>query len=280
VGVYGAPPTSAILPLVEREGIPFVAPITSQNLTNPMRSEIFVVRPTAEMEAEFLLGHLLQDLGIKDIGVFYQDDAYGKAGLAGVSKLLAARGVSLRVSGSYQRNTTDVDVAARSLSTIRPKAVMIFGQPFATSAFIKKCLDAGFKPIFIATAPILGTSAFLKDMAGLSFDLFADLVAPLSSDDSVPFVKRHQIDMQAAGFADVSQASLEGYIAATVFVEGLRKAGPNLTRLTFKAALEQITDLEVGGQRVSFTPSDHQGLKKLFLARIKDGKLIMVPDMK
>ena len=71
----------------------------------------------------------------------------------------------------------------------------------------------------------------------------------------------------------VSYSAMEGYMAAKVLVEGLRRAGPNLTRERFIQALESIRDYDLGGVVVSFGPKDHTGSEYVETTIIgKDGR--------
>ena len=69
--------------------------------------------------------------------------------------------------------------------------------------------------------------------------------------------------------------TMEGYIAAKVFVEGLRKAGKNLTRQSFTEALEHAGRIDVGGFEVKFTSNSHNGSSFVDTTIIKsDGKFM------
>lgn len=65
---------------------------------------------------------------------------------------------------------------------------------------------------------------------------------------------------KAKGQSDVSPAMLEGFAAAKVLVEGMRRAGPKPSREKIQAALEGMQKLDIGGLEVSYSPKDHSGL--------------------
>lgn len=79
--------------------------------------------------------------------------------------------------------------------------------------------------------------------------------------------------------ADVGYTSLEGYIDAAVFVAALRDAGPQPTRLELVKALEAL-NLDLGGFKVTFSPSNHQGSDAVFLIEIRGGKTVPVETMR
>ena len=85
-------------------------------------------------------------------------------------------------------------------------------------------------------------------------------VVPSYFKRSVAVVKEYQAATEAAfGTKDFSYTSLESYIAAKVLVEGLRRAGPNPTREKLLTALDSISNYDVGGYLVSFSPTNHNG---------------------
>ena len=75
------------------------------------------------------------------------------------------------------------------------------------------------------------------------------------------------------GLGEVSPAMLEGFAAAKVLVEGLRRAGANPSRAKLQMALEGIRKLDIGGLEVSYSPEDDTGLEFADLSIIgTDGK--------
>ena len=91
-----------------------------------------------------------------------------------------------------------------------------------------------------------------------------------------PVVKEYQQLLEAStGKQDFSFTSLEGFIAAKVLVEGLRRAGNDLTREKFITAMETLRDFDLGGYLVNFTPTDHNGSRFVELTVIgKDERFL------
>jgi len=111
------------------------------------------------------------------------------------------------------------------------------------------------------TSPSWGPRRWPRNSAR-SGQVLERLIAPRSSPPSTPPHHRAQVQGGAGkNFPGEKPdfVSLEGYIAATVFVEALKRAGPNPTTDSVIAALEGIQGLEIGiGTPVSFGPSEHQ----------------------
>ena len=83
--------------------------------------------------------------------------------------------------------------------------------------------------------------------------------------------------MKAAGFSDIDHIyAFEGYVNAAIFVEGLRGAGPALSRNSFRKALESMTDVDLGGIKIGYSPIDHKAIKNPFMAKLVGNKLVPV----
>ena len=73
----------------------------------------------------------------------------------------------------------------------------------------------------------------------------------------------------------------EGFVNAKILVEGLRRAGRELSREGFIDAIDTLDRYFVGiGAKISFGPNDHQGLEQVYFTKIKDGKVSMFTDWK
>jgi branched-chain amino acid transport system substrate-binding protein len=90
-GYIGTPTSVAALPLATKARMPFFAPFTgAMALREPFSKTTFHVRASYNDETALIVKQLT-NLGLKKIAVFYQNDAYGKAGLDGVTLALAAQ---------------------------------------------------------------------------------------------------------------------------------------------------------------------------------------------
>jgi len=90
---------------------------------------------------------------------------------------------------------------------------------------------------------------------------------------NAPIVREYQKLLQ--GKAEPSYVSLEGFIAAKVFVEGVKRAGKDLTREKLIGAMEGMHSYDTGGYAVSFGPNDHNGSKFVELTVLRrDGKIM------
>lgn len=271
-GYVGTPTAAAILPLINREKIPFFGPFTgAEFLRHPVNRNIFNVRASYFDETEAQIRYLTEKRGMKKIAVFLQNDAYGLAGKGGVVKALKKRGLSLLAEGRYERNTIEVDAGLAEVKKANPDAVIMVGTYKAMAAFIKKAKDQGLEAVFLNVS-FVGTAALLKELGGAGEGVIISQVMPSPLDSSLPLVKEYRKEMKAADFGEYDYTDLEGYMGAAVLVEILKRAGRALTRESFIAAAESL-EANVGGLHLAYRPQDHQAMKKVYLTRISGGRV-------
>lgn len=259
-GYVGTPTSNAALPIFTSAKVPFFAPFTGAlSLREPFNRNIFHIRASYIEETEHLVDQLVR-VGVKNIAAFYQNDAYGQAGLDGVQRALAKRSMTLADSATVERNSKNVGAAAQSLLVKRPDAIIQVSTYAASAALVRQMRSAGYtgqfhNVSFVGSQPL--ASALGVDGPGVG----VSQVVPFPWKPSNPVVAEYTRALRKAGRGEPNFSSLEGYIAAKVFAEGLRRAGPDLSRERFIAALESITlkNYDIGFP-VEFSATRHTGV--------------------
>ncbi|MGE0357379.1 MAG: ABC transporter substrate-binding protein [Burkholderiales bacterium] len=258
-GYVGTPTSAASLPIFTEAKVPFVGPFTgAELLRTPLNRYIFNVRASYYDETEAIVQHLTA-MSVDKIAVFYQNDAYGQAGLAGVERALAKRKLQVAAKGTVERNTVEVAKAVADIRKAEPQAVVMISAYKSCAAFIKEMKRAGSDPTFWNVS-FVGSKALAAELDKEGRGVQISQVVPFPWDSSVPVVKEYRKLLDTAK-AEPGFGTLEGYIAAKVMVEGLRRAGRNLTRESFIRAMETLDPYDVGGFKVSYGPNDHNGSK-------------------
>jgi branched-chain amino acid transport system substrate-binding protein len=271
-GYVGTPTASAIVPIINKEKIPFFGPFTgAEFLRNPVNKYIYNVRASYFDEAEEQVRYLTAK-GIKKIGILFQNDAYGLAVKGGVIKALGKRTMTLSGEGHFERNTMEIDAGLATLKKERPEAVIMVGTYKAMAAFIKKAKSEGFNPVFLNVS-FVGTAALVKELGGAGEGVVITQVMPSPTDGSVPLVKQYRADMKTEGHHELDYTDLEGYVDAVAFAEILKKAGSNLTRDSFLAAAEGL-NANKDGMHFMFTEASHQAMENIYLTRISGSKVV------
>ncbi len=272
-GYVGTPTSNAALPLFTEAKVPFIGAFTgAESLRDPQNRYIFNVRASYFDETEQIVDSLVNQ-GVKKIAVFYQNDAYGKAGLAGVEKAMNKRGLPIIASATVERNTIDVAAAVQQLSKADPAAVIMISAYKSCSAFITAMKRANAYPRFWNMS-FVGSKALVNELgdenargAGIS------QVVPLPWSTAIPIVAEYQ--KKIGDEKNYSFTSLEGYIAAKVLVEGLKKAGRNLTRESLVDAMGSLGTIDLGGFKVSYSPVNHNGSSYVELTIVSRGGTFM-----
>jgi len=269
-GYVGTPTSQASLPIFTEAKVPFVGAFTgAELLRNPLNRYIFNVRASYFDETEAIVQHLTA-MSIDRIGVFYQNDAYGQAGLAGVERALKKRNLNVAAKGTVERNSSDVKKAVADMSKAQPQAIVMIGAYKGCAAFVREMKAAGSSPTFWNVS-FVGSKALAKELGDEGRGVQISQVVPFPWDSSVPVVKEYRKLIEDAK-AEPGFGTLEGFIAAKVMVEGLRRAGKKLDREAFIKAMETLDAYDVGGFRVSYGPENHNGSKFVDLTIISRGE--------
>ena len=267
-GYVGTPTSNAALPIFTEAKIPFIGAFTgAQSLRDPFNRYIFNVRASYFDETEEIVGHLLQQ-GINKIAVFYQNDAYGKAGLAGVERAMKKRKLEIVTTATVERNTIDVAAAVATISKSKTDAVIMISAYKSCAAFIKALKFAGGLQQFWNVS-FVGSKALSNELGDEGRGVQISQVVPFPWSDSIPIVREYQ--KLIGGRESYSFTSLEGFIAAKVLVAGLKRAGKNLTRETLVDGLASMGKVDLGGFTVHYTPTNHNGSNFVDLTIIARG---------
>lgn len=258
IGSVGTPTGIAAVPILTEAQVPLVGMFTgAQALREPLNRQVFHVRASYFDETERIVQHLTT-LGIKKIAVFYQNDAYGKAGLEGVERALTRRKLKPTAIATVERNTVDVGKSLDIILKSQPEVVVQVSAYKSCAAFIKQARARGYGGQFFNVS-FVGSKALADELGKVGQGVVISQVVPFPYLPITPVVREYQQQMTAAGEKNFDFSSMEGYLTARVFVEGLRRAGRNPTRELLIGALETLHDVNLGGFIVNFSPKNHQG---------------------
>ena len=273
-GYVGTPTCLAALPLVIEAGLPFFGPFTgAEALRDPFHKTVFHLRASYYDETALIVKQLTS-LGLKKIAVFYQDDAYGKAGLEGVRRALKAQSLEPVALGTFARNTVDIAAAVKAIAPAIPDAIVQIGAYQACAAFIRAARKAGYGGTFFNVS-FVGTQALADELGREGLGIVVSQVMPFPFSTTTP-ISREYLDAvrKAGGDAQPNYSSMEGYLAAKVFAEGLKRAGRNPSREALVNGLESIQKADFGGFIVNFGPRDHVASRFVELSMLTaDGKV-------
>ena len=273
-GYVGTPTCLAALPLVTDAKVPFFGPFTgAEALREPFHKSVFHLRASYYDETALIVRQLTA-LGLKKIAVFYQNDAYGKAGLEGVTRALKAQDLAPVALGTVERNTVNVAQAVKDIASKMPDAVVQISAYKACAAFIREARKAGYGGTFFNVS-FVGTQALADELGKEGRGIVISQVMPFPFSTTTS-ISREYLDAvkKAGGDAQPNYSSMEGYLAAKVLAEGLKRAGRNPSREALVSGLESIQKMDFGGFSVEFGPKNHVASRFVDLSMLtEDGKV-------
>lgn len=258
-GYVGTPTSLAAVPLFNQAKVPFFAPFTgAESLRQPFNRLAFHVRASYYDETALIVRQLV-NLGIKKIAVFHQNDAYGKAGLDGVNKALAEHKLPLAGAATVERNSVDVAAAVEKLVAAKPDAVVQIAAYGASAAFVRAARKAGFGGTFYNVS-FVGTQALADELGKDGAGVVVSQVVPSPYQPSRQITREFLDAIKKAGDkVQPNYSSMEGFLAARIFTEGLRQAAASgkISRDSFISGMEGLGTQVISGFPVSFGPNDH-----------------------
>jgi branched-chain amino acid transport system substrate-binding protein len=273
-GYVGTPTSAASLPIFTAAKVPFVGAFTgAESLRKPVNPYVFNVRASYFDETEAIVQHLTA-MSIDNIAIFYQNDAYGQAGLEGVNRALAKRNMKLSASATVERNTVDVGKAVATIGKAHAQAVIMISAYKSCAAFIREMKKAGESPTFWNVS-FVGSAALAKELGPDGRGVEISQVVPFPWDISTPVVREYKKLLEESKAGDPGFGSLEGFISAKVMVEGLKRAGRKLDRESFIHAMDSMSEYDAGGFKVGYSADNHSGSKFVDLTIIsRDEKFV------
>lgn len=270
IGSVGTPTSNATQPIAAAAGVPFIGPFTGvESLRNPHKPNVVNVRASYYQETEVMVERLTRDLGAKKIAIFYQDDAFGRAGLAGTRIAMDKRSMTLVAEGTFERNTTAVKMALIEIRRRKPDAVIMIGTYGPCADFIKLARSIDFRSRFINIS-FVGSDALAEALGPAGDGVYVTQVVPFPGDTSIPLVADYQAALKAL---DASEApgfvSLEGYIAGRLAVAALERISGEPTREKFLSAVTGGGAFDLGGMTLSYGDTNNQGANDVWLTVIR-----------
>lgn len=272
--VFGTPANTALLPNITQAGIPSIAPYTgSDAVRKPLNRYVFNVRAGYADETEKIIEHL-GVRGIDRIAIVYQNNAFGKDGLAAAEQALSKRKLKPHASATIESDAADAAQAAAALAASAPQAVLLITAGKPSAEFIKAYNKLAFGMQFF-TLSVMGTQASVAALGKEGVGVVVSQVVPFPFSATSGVVREYQQIMTKMGVKSWSFASMEGFLNAKVAVEGLKRAGRELTRERFLSALESMGRLDFDGYTVDFSRNNHQGSRYVELTVIsRDGRFL------
>jgi ABC-type branched-subunit amino acid transport system substrate-binding protein len=270
----GTPHAQALLPLLSEFRLPLVGPSTgAMALHEPVHSWVFNVRAPYQREAIKAVKHLAS-MGMTRVAMLQTDDSFGADCAAGADQGFAATGLKPVLVQKFPREKPDFAALATKVAQSDAQAVLYIGSSASVASGVKALRAAG-STAQVVTLSNNASEGFIKLLGEHARGVIVTQVFPNERAVTYRLIKEAQELAKARGLSGISPAMMEGFAAAKVLVEGLRRAGPKPTSAGLRDALESLNKFDLGGLEVSYSATDHSGLEFADLSIIgSDGKFM------
>jgi len=276
IGNVGTPTAEVAVPFTLEKKMLFFGPFTGAGLLrrDPPDRYVFNYRASYAEETAATVKYLVnvRRIPVDEIAVFAQQDGYGDAGFNGVAKMLRKynRNPDRTLRVGYKRNTIDVNEAVKTLRRSRHpvRAVVMVATYKAAAKFIEK-VKAERPDIIFSNVSFVGSQALADELmtygGRVAEGVMVTQVVPLPHSKATAALRYQELLPKYSLGERPDFVSLEGYLAASLLIEGLKRAGRNFTTETLVDALEDLRAIDLGvGATMGFGMSEHQASHKVW----------------
>jgi len=271
VSSQGTGAVMATVKFLTQNKVPLIFPFQGVPISG--QKTIFTSFTPYPNQSELVITWLVKVKGFKRIGILYQDDKYGYTFRDPAKKTLAKFGLKLAAAESYKRGAKDLSAQVAKLRNANLDACLLVATPPPGAAFIKEAHKQGWKDTKIISSGPLTDEKYINLSGGVGEGIWGLSLWPDPVHSNDPAVVEYREIVEKYGTdrdKTPNRYSLYGYFYAKLFVEGLKKAGKNLTRESYIAALEGIKGWENGIiPTVSFSADDHLAQNAGFMVEVQ-----------
>ncbi len=277
----GTPTAVKIIPMVQEAGIPMVGILSGARvLREPFQRYIINIRASYYEETGQLIDHFVQDLGITRVAIFYQYDEFGLDGLTGTEIALQKHGLQPVAKASYIRGSMNVEEGVDLICASDAEAVVMIGTYGPCAKFVRLVKQRKNAMIFHAVS-FVGAEELAKILGPEAEGIIVTQVVPPPWETMLLPAAGQYTRLLKRYFPeeDPSFVGFEGFLNAVVLVEGLKRAGTDLTRDGLIDSIEGIHQFSLQiANPLNYSPTDHQGLRYVYFTRIRDGKPALITN--
>lgn len=280
VSPLGTAPNLAVMDYLLEKGIPVVSPHSGISAwSDPHQPTYFALQPSYQVEGRILAQYVLEELKLKRVAVVAVEDQYGQEGLEAFSSEMKTAGLEPVTVIRHEVGESRPEEWAAALAEAAPELVLLYTYVKPASDLLAEAADAGLDPFWLGSYVLSGAEIF--QLAGVEASNGLRTTAYPSGPRSHRGERLYQNLMKRRYPGEIPGTHNRiGYAAAQLVVEGLKNAGPDLTRESFIRALEGL-EAWTGGvlPPVSYTSGDHRGLTVLALQRAINGRWVLDTGM-
>jgi branched-chain amino acid transport system substrate-binding protein len=264
------------------EQVPFmVMAATLDKISAPVSKYVFTTTPPGNTDGAEMIRFARSMPNVKRVAIVHHTDEWAAAKLEAVKAGLAQPGLELVADEVLDRNASDATTQVLHIKDSKPDVVLFVTYPAESAVFLRDSRKYGLNGPFIGTNGVTDLLDLANRAGGL--DAIRDVYASafLSGPVGSAALKDATLLLQSYFPKDKPQSvSFYGMSGAYAVIDALRRAGPDLTRASFIAALESTKDLPAGPAycRVTITPANHQGCLAQQMWTVRDGAIVALGE--
>jgi len=280
VNSLGTVPHAAVMEYLMKNNVPVVSPHANYTpFSKPVKNTYFAIQPNNEIFGTALARYATQRFKSKRVAVLYVDDAFGQELLGAVVAELKRNKVEPVLTVPHPGTETAFRPYVVRLQGANPDAVILLTYLVPSASILKEAEAVGFKPKWLATN--VQADVRMISLAGVSA-VEGLIVTGFAADPTLPnhsgaakfraLLQKYFAGELPSGFNEIA------YVGAMQAVEGLFRAGPNLTRERFIQALETLTNWDAEGlvPPITYARDDRRGITILYMTKFEKGNMVFV----
>lgn len=248
-GYYGSPQVTAAYPLIKDTDVLLFAPMAAADeFRGALYANVYSLRPGYSEEAMAVTKHA-ETLGARKLAILHGADGESMAALDSAQRTMTGMGANL--VAKHVVNSGSVASSVDKTLEKKPDTVLVLGDAGNAASAVRDLREKGFRgPIYGFSNT--GESLLAEELGRAGAGVVVVRVVPKSDSSKVAVVRDLIADANAAKLGKTNVYMLEGYLAAQVFTEAVRRMPRDATRAKLRKALESLDDVDVGGFRVHF----------------------------
>lgn len=265
-GYSGTGSALAALPVAEKARIPLFAPLSGADALRVAKSPVLATMRASYGDEMDKIVEQQTTLGINKIALAYQNDGFGQSTRQGFEAAMARHDLKPAAIGGIDPANVEASAraAAAEIAKAAPAAVILGTAGRISPAIIREVLKTGLRPQFFGLS-VISPAVLRQELGPDAAGIVISQVVPSPWSPRLPVVRQYR-EALAAHKEEAHYVSLEGYLAARVMTEALKRSGKEPTRGGFLKAMAELRDFDVGGFVVNYGPNRHYGSTYVDLA--------------
>jgi branched-chain amino acid transport system substrate-binding protein len=273
-GMSGTGNVAAALPYLAERGVPLIASTSGADPFYQKTHAVLInVKAGYGDEIRRMVAHL-KETHVEKIGVIYLDNGFGREVRKTALEAAQKNAVEVVAEAAHKEDLSDVPQAVATVAKAAPSAVLMLTLAGPAPKVVEEYLNTGAHAQLFALS-IVASDSLYKALGERSRGVIVTQVVPFPWDRNVPLVREYQDTVRAKGVTEFSPTGMEGFLYAKALVLGLQGAGRKPTRESLIRSFEAMHELDLGGLKLAYSPTDHNGSEYVDITMIgRDGKLV------